>query len=736
MTCGRCQGEGTGIIGVHDSMGHPTAPPGIIAMHAIDFHAHHSPLGAYATFTCGRFAAGGGFSIAGARPASQDLIIGVVEGDTVHALPFFRGAKTGTDNYVQGGDGSRAKRTTLADVTRVLGGGSDAWTAGDVSFAIHTPVVPLPDPEVAGDAALQEAVLPVLAATLTLDNRGGTTTRRLIFAVNAGQCCRFLTVGGAKAVGWGREFGFASPHQHGVTAFINFSELDFLTNGDSHLLGATCGLVLDVPAGTIGTLPLTLGFCRDGVVTTGVEGRFWYTRAYATIERVLAAGVMRYDALIERAAAMDAELVATGWDEHRRFLYAHSERSYWGNTQLIDVGGRPWWIVLEGEYAMINTFDLTVDMLFYEMRRNPWTVRNVLDQFVERYSYHDLLVRPGGPALKHEFTRDPHRLHDIVPKPAATGLPGGISFCHDMGVASQFSPPAHSSYECPGLAGCFSYMTCEQLYNWICTATTYVLGSGDDAWLRSRAPIVAACLESLLNRDDPEPARRTGLNQLDSDRCAGGWEITTYDSLDASLGQARNNLYMATKGWAAALGLAHLLRRLGDGPREAQALSAATRAAAAIVARFNAQLGYIPAVFEAGNTSAIIPAIEGLVFPLVWNDSNALDRNGPFAELLTTLERHLHGVLQPGRCLFPDGGWKLSSTSDNSWISKVFICQHVAERVFGVVPALESHAAHARWQQIGESADWAMCDQCIAGQGKASKYYPRCVTADLWLTPA
>jgi hypothetical protein len=39
----------------------------------VDFHAHHSPLGAYATFTCGRFGAGGGMTILGAKPAADEL---------------------------------------------------------------------------------------------------------------------------------------------------------------------------------------------------------------------------------------------------------------------------------------------------------------------------------------------------------------------------------------------------------------------------------------------------------------------------------------------------------------------------------------------------------------------------------------------------------------------------------------------------------------------------------------
>ena len=34
-------------------------------MQSPSFHAHHSPLGAYASFTCGLHGAGGGLNIAG-----------------------------------------------------------------------------------------------------------------------------------------------------------------------------------------------------------------------------------------------------------------------------------------------------------------------------------------------------------------------------------------------------------------------------------------------------------------------------------------------------------------------------------------------------------------------------------------------------------------------------------------------------------------------------------------------
>ena len=47
------------------------------------------------------------------------------------------------------------------------------------------------------------------------------------------------------------------------------------------------------------------------------------------------------------------------------------------------------WVVNEGEYCMMNTLDLAVDHVFWELDHNPWLVRNLLDTFVKRYSYTD-----------------------------------------------------------------------------------------------------------------------------------------------------------------------------------------------------------------------------------------------------------------------------------------------------------------------------------------------------------
>lgn len=57
-------------------------------------------------------------------------------------------------------------------------------------------------------------------------------------------------------------------------------------------------------------------------------------------------------------------------------MLAHATHSYYANTELLQRGddrreGEPLWIVEEGEYRYLNTSDLMVDHLFFEMRMNP-----------------------------------------------------------------------------------------------------------------------------------------------------------------------------------------------------------------------------------------------------------------------------------------------------------------------------------------------------------------------------
>jgi hypothetical protein len=266
-------------------------------------------------------------------------------------------------------------------------------------------------------------------------------------------------------------------------------------------------------------------------------------------------------------------------------------------------------------------------------------------------------------------------------------------------------------------------------------AAVYVEQSKDEAWLKKNLNIFIECFKSMVNRDHPEESKRTGIMKLDSSRVMGGAEITTYDSLDVSLGQARNNIYLAGKCWAAYVALEKIFMDNGLGQLASEAISQADKCAATIVEHVTDE-GYIPAVLENGNDSKIIPAIEGLVFPYFTNCKEVLSEDGRFGDYIKALKKHLDTILVKGVCLFEEGGWKLSSTSNNSWLSKIYLCQFIARQILGMnwdEKGKTADAAHVEWLLHEEKSYWCWSDQIISGVIEGSKYYPRGVTSILWL---
>jgi hypothetical protein len=297
-------------------------------------------------------------------------------------------------------------------------------------------------------------------------------------------------------------------------------------------------------------------------------------------------------------------------------------------------------------------------------------------------------------------------------------------------------------------------MTQEQLCNWVLTAACYVTSTGDTAWLVENAHVLAACAESMRARANA----RTGVMAFDSSRCADGQEITTYDSLDESLGQARANTYLAVKCWATWLALDMLARLYSAASVDAVieiGESLADAVADYLLTRAHPD-GTLPAVLEKdspGYRSRILPVIESLIYPSFWlkclsdrGGSEPIQEmlrgalQGPFVDLL---RRHTLRLLTDPerRNLFPDGGIKLSSTASNSWMSKIALVQFVAREVLQLhaddarIADLfrAADAAHVRWQTADGSAFWACSDQFVNGVAKGSRYYPRVITAALWL---
>ncbi|MCG6794173.1 glycoside hydrolase family 52 protein [Geobacillus sp. YHL] len=695
------------------------------------FNAHHSPVGAFASFTLGFPGKSGGLDLELARPPRQNVFIGVEsphEPGLYHILPFAETAgEDESKRYdIENPDPNPQKPNILIPfakerIEREFRVATDTWKAGDLTLTIYSPVKAVPDPETASEEELKLALVPAVIVEMTIDNTNGTRTRRAFFGFEGTDPYTSMrriddTCPQLRGVGQGRILSIASKDE-GVRSALHFSMEDILTatleENWTFGLGKVGALIADVPAGEKKTYQFAVCFYRGGCVTAGMDASYFYTRFFHNIEEVGLYALEQAEVLKQQAFRSN-ELIEKEWlSDDQKFMMAHAIRSYYGNTQLLEHEGKPIWVVNEGEYRMMNTFDLTVDQLFFELKMNPWTVKNVLDFYVERYSYEDRVRFPGD----------------------ETEYPGGISFTHDMGVANTFSRPHYSSYELYGISGCFSHMTHEQLVNWVLCAAVYIEQTKDWAWRDRRLTILEQCLESMVRRDHPDPEKRNGVMGLDSTRTMGGAEITTYDSLDVSLGQARNNLYLAGKCWAAYVALEKLFRDVGKEELAALAREQAEKCAATIVSHVTED-GYIPAVMGEGNDSKIIPAIEGLVFPYFTNCHEALREDGRFGDYIRALRQHLQYVLREGICLFPDGGWKISSTSNNSWLSKIYLCQFIARRILGWEwdeQGKRADAAHVAWLTHPTLSIWSWSDQIIAGEISGSKYYPRGVTSILWL---
>lgn len=662
----------------------------------------------------------GGLGLGLTKPADYPVYVGYeVEENRFEALPFFEmDMRDESERYTSEQPGhertrARVKHVDRESVTRELDSVLDAWSFGDFRFEILSSAAHASDPALMSRSEKRETFRPSLTLRLTLDNRDSAISRRVFFGTSHHDPYsnfRRIDEEGLVGFGQGTLTGIAA-RAGSMSVAMSFSLercLDIPIPENQHfLLGPHAVLIGEVPAGELGEFDIAIGFWQAGQITTGIPASFLYTTVFDGLEDVLQEALSSSAKHIESAREALRARSEAPLSDIQKLLQDHAIRSYVGSSQMLVLpDGTPLWVMNEGEYRMMNTFDLAVDHLWFEMRNLPWAVRDTLQLFADRYSYEDGIRAPGSQEI----------------------LPGGISFTHDMGVGNQFSRPGYSSYELAGLDDCFSYMTMEQLVNWVCCAGVYA-GGGDLDWIRGHKSTLDKCLTSMENRDHPDPAQRNGIMGFDAARCQGGAEITTYDSLDVSLGQSRNNVYLGVKSWAGYLLLEKLNREVfADESAADRAKLQAGRAAATILAAVQAD-GTIPAVLFEGVESVIIPLIEGLVFPLQTGLMPLVESRYP--DLLAALKRHFEVVMSDGRCKFPSGGWKLSSTSINSWCSKIFLCQHVSRTLWSHDdPAAD--AVHWDWVSAGENGYWAFSDQILDGVAGGSRYYPRGVTNVLW----
>ncbi|MFQ3547361.1 MAG: glycoside hydrolase family 52 protein [Termitinemataceae bacterium] len=682
-----------------------------------DYYSLHGMWGSYASLILGRVGQGAGVVIGNVQAPQRSLFIGYRKGNELpHVLPFTVNKQVGlsANSYVDPDAPARPadlssdyKVFDKKEIERSVTYSGEVWEAGKMSLTVTSFFGVIPNPATTDTLSLRLHMKPALYVRLKFDNSDSTDAMIGFFGMQGiRRPLSDSTQGSLLGFAHGTEWGFACLPAEGIEEVMDWSVMDALLDANRPLrrLASEGALRFNVDPGQTKEYLVAIGVYRDGVVTSGKKAHMYYTSLFKDLEDVLEYALEDAPSSLTLAEALDAELDAAELSHDRKFLLAHAVHSYCANTELLlTEEGDPLFIVNEGEYQMMNTLDLTIDQAFFELQFSPWTVRNELIHFLERSSYTDRY---------------------------------GIAFAHDQGVADCFTPTGTSSYELPALTGCFSYMSYEETVNWVITACLYLSASQDREWFTQYSDALQRCAKSLQERDQ----NKDGIMDVDSDRCSGGAEITTYDSLDISLGQARNNLYLAVKAWAAFVCIDHIFSTYeGQNSSIAHLARAAALAAAQTIQNRMLPEGYIPAVFESDNRSKIIPAIEGLAYPYLCGKRDAVSLQGPYGTFIQALKTHLRTVLVPGSCLDAvSGGWKLSSTSYNTWLSKIFLNQFVAEEILGIKDErTQRDHVHARWLRTG-SAQWAATDQVHSNDGHdmGSRLYPRLVTSILWLTKA
>jgi len=645
------------------------------------------------------------FNGGGGGGPTGGVIIAVSGSTGLRSLPFLASPASVAANASFFGETS---------VQRTLTPGADQWSveSAGLAFTHYTPVWFMASLDAATLGDKKRFFLPATWIVLTVNNTN-STREDLYFGLPTAATQKSFANGAYQGFTVGEA---ALAVQSGSCDLLSGASLTAALNGVSQGFAFHLG----IPPGQTGSLTVVIAFYSSAVVDSRMSGSYYYTSLFDSLDSVIDAAFAGFADARVRCQQLASAMAGAGLNPYRQFLASHALHSYMANTVcLIDPSGDVSWRVTEGFYGYINTFDLVVDMAFYDSLMQPWALRNVLDTF-------------SGALPGTGYSYD-HPLYDALS--GAMVSEHGFSFHHDMGNwPTSVAPGTDPVFD--------DYMGQEQLQNWILSAGLYWSHSGDQAWLTNNQALLQTCLNSMLLRDDTNAAARNGVTK-NINRPEG----TTFDDLDASLQAAGYSGRLAVRNWACYLALGAMFGEIGDGADKATCQDMAAAAAQTIAelwSSYRGTLGYIPALLDGSDTSAIIPMVEGLAYPLQMGLTNAVDRaGGPYAAMLQALSNHLAAVLVPGLCLdATSGAWDMTSATGygnapNTWQSKIYMAQYAAERVLGLSGNQVNGTVdqiHATVQiQNAPVQEWSdQTDGSGADRFLGSCHYPRGVTSALW----
>lgn len=674
------------------------------------FTLAHAPFGGDGCFSIGKN--GGGVKIASSRLAADSIYIGYKQKDTLRLLPFYDDSNNIVNSFTSDyGVGNIVKQDFIEDeIVRNVTPCEDCIKAGKAEIKIITPFFKCPNLDNINTDDLKKLVAPVVLIEIIFDNRQGCEEITGLFALSniqgrekTTEVNGFYTFNG----GYGVCSSAESTSDFDICSFVTSKAKDFI-------LAPISGFKVSVPSGEISSIKVVIGFYKSGTVTSGnFAYPYFYTSVFKDINEVLAYGMNNFDALKKIAANTDDYFKKLSGCSDDLTLFSHAVKGYFASTALFGSREKYLYVVNEGSFRMLNTLDLFIDHIFFESDFYPFVVNNQLKTYYEHYSYTDVIKEGNYSA-------------------------NGISFCHDIGCFNVFTPSGTSSYEIEGTSGCYSYMTAEQLYNFV-IACAINLKNGYD--MHFSQDEIFKLYNSIIMRDGLTEQTRLGVMNINSSKCGDGGEITTYDSIDHSLGVGRGNLYLNMKR----LNALKCIQLLNGNNTEF--IAAAEKEFLLVLKNIEDSFDYAQNKFFANKQlnveTAILPVIEPLIY------FKKLNIKVP-QSLIALCTKHLKTVLQPGNCLFSDGGFKLSATSINSWQSKAFICIVIAESIFkefyntqtitsesefDYIKILQkAKRAHLNWWENG-CADNCAIDQVFDGRTvEKGFYYPRGISSFLFFT--
>jgi len=678
------------------------------------FNADHAPTGAFSSFVFGMKERGGGFMQTKAIPPTKDIYIAYKSSSAgVRILPFVRNFSefNSSDFYAD------------EDVSRTFRYCTDTWETPHFKFTVYSPVWNMPDPSNLDLSQKKLLFCPAQWIEISWDNSLSSESAEILFGLRSSIHDNVYDPLGDSYL---RGFDFRhNEKERGylmaltgqadceIDAIKYENVLKYFAYGETTSGWGSGAIQITIPPGSKDSIFLLTVHHTDETVTDGINSKFYYTELFNSYVDVAAFAYKNAQSVKRYCLEQNQKLLNSGVNSSRQFLIAHSTHTYLANTCYLQSEIGPIWMISEGDFQYMNTLDLTADMVFYELRMHPWTMRNVLDLWTSRYFYYDEVKAPKGGGERY---------------------PGGISFNHDMGRYTTFTPPGISNYET------YISMAHEELTNWILCAALYWQTSEDNAWLQSNSEIFQDCLESLINRDYYDENLRDGVQSLVTTYDGASEEITTYDALDPSLKQPYENLYLSVKTWASYIALDQVLTQLNLNEDAELARSRADLAAATIESyKIEDETGtWLPSLFNKSIDARIIPAVEGLIFPYKLGDSDAVSETGRFGSLITLLKNHLETVLEPGICLDAGtGAWKISSDTTRTWQSKVYLCQYISEKILGLTGENINGVIdeiHSDMQLNSTTARYCWSEQLFSDNGEASAgyHYPRGVTTSLF----